>query len=83
MMRPPAYQDAREWTVLGGYQQGFGDAPALPSFLALAAAVIRCGRVAFIVLYEPRTSMSMTDLKALALSWDIGARKLPAAPALS
>ena len=26
--------------------------------------------------------MSMTDLKALVLSWVMGARKLPAAPAL-
>lgn len=26
--------------------------------------------------------MSMTDLRALVLSWDMGARKLPAAPAL-
>ena len=26
--------------------------------------------------------MSMTDLKALVLSWEMGARKLPAAPAL-
>lgn len=35
------------------------------------------------VLYDPRTSMSITDLKALELSWFIEARKLPAAPALS
>lgn len=35
------------------------------------------------VLYEPRTSMSMTDLKAFGLNWFMGARKFPAAPALS
>lgn len=34
------------------------------------------------VLKLPRTSISMTDLKALGESWDIEARKLPAAPAL-
>ena len=34
------------------------------------------------VLKEPRTSMSITDLKALALRPVRGARKLPAAPAL-
>ena len=42
----------------------------------------RLGRVAFRVLYEPSTSMSITDLKALGLNWLIGARKFPAAPAL-
>lgn len=30
----------------------------------------------------PSTSISITDLKALAESWVMGARKLPAAPAL-
>lgn len=54
----------------------------LPSFLWLPADFTRWGRVALIVLYEPRTSMSMTDLNAFVLSWFIGARKLPAAPAL-
>lgn len=54
----------------------------LPSELCLDAEVTRCGRVALSVLYEPRTSMSMTDLNALVLSWLMGARKLPAAPAL-
>lgn len=54
----------------------------LPSDLCLPADVTRCGRVALSVLYEPRTSMSMTDLKAFVLSWLIGARKFPAAPAL-
>jgi hypothetical protein len=34
------------------------------------------------VLYEPITSMSMTDLKAFVERPRIGARKLPAAPAL-
>ena len=42
----------------------------------------RCGRTAFTVLKEPRTSMSMTALKALGESCVRGARKLPAAPAL-
>ncbi len=54
----------------------------VPSDLCLDADVTRCGRVALRVLYEPRTSMSMTDLNAFVLSWFIGARKLPAAPAL-
>ena len=39
--------------------------------------------VALRVLYEPRTSISMTDLKAFGLNWFMGARKFPAAPALS
>lgn len=38
--------------------------------------------VAFMVLKVPRVSMSMTVLKALAESPEIGAMKLPAAPAL-
>lgn len=34
------------------------------------------------VLYEPKTSISITVLKALTESWLIDARKFPAAPAL-
>lgn len=34
------------------------------------------------VLYEPSTSISITDLKAFTEIWLIEARKLPAAPAL-
>lgn len=34
------------------------------------------------MLYEPNTSISITDLKALTESWLIDARKFPAAPAL-
>lgn len=52
MMRPPV---------------PIGDA-VLPSDLCWLAEVTRCGRVALSVLYEPRTSISMTDLKALVLS---------------
>ena len=53
-----------------------------PSDLFLEADSTKCGIVAFIVLYDPRTSISMTALNALADSWFIDARKLPAAPAL-
>ena len=56
--------------------------PALPAAFDLDAAFIRCGKVALRVLYEPRTSISITALKAFELSCVIGARKLPAAPAL-
>lgn len=42
----------------------------------------RCGRQSLVVLYDPRISMSMTDLKPLGESWERGTRKLPAAPAL-
>ena len=38
--------------------------------------------VALMVLKVPRTSMSMTDLKALELIFSRGTMKLPAAPAL-
>lgn len=44
--------------------------------------VKRAGSVALSVLNEPRTSMSMTDFMALGERSVIGARKLPAAPAL-
>ena len=47
-----------------------------------AADLRSSGRVALRVLYEPSTSISMTDLNAFGLSWLMGARKLPAAPAL-
>lgn len=57
--------------------------PVLPSDLWLDADSIRWGIVALRVLYDPRTSMSMTDLNAFELSWFIEARKFPAAPALS
>ena len=48
-----------------------------------SADLIRWGMVARRVLYEPSTSMSMTDLKAFGETSIIGARKFPAAPALS
>ena len=54
----------------------------LPPVLVFAADLRSSGRVALRVLYEPSTSISMTDLKAFGLSWLMGARKLPAAPAL-
>ena len=54
----------------------------LHSVLVRWADSTRLGSVALSVLYEPRTSISMTDLKAFVLSWLIGARKFPAAPAL-
>lgn len=54
----------------------------LQSVLVLAADLTSSGIVALSVLYEPRTSISMTDLNALGLRWLMGARKLPAAPAL-
>ena len=47
-----------------------------------AADSIRYGIVALIVLKVPMVSISMTVLKALGLSPDMGAMKLPAAPAL-
>lgn len=50
--------------------------------LCFLAEATRCGRQSFVALKEPSTSMSMTDLKALGESWESGARKLPAAPAL-
>ncbi len=40
----------------------------LPSFLFAAADLTRYGIVALTVLYEPSTSMSMTDLNAFAES---------------
>ena len=57
--------------------------PAFPSNRFFDADSNRLGRVALRVLYDPRTSISMTVLKALELNCVIGARKLPAAPALS
>lgn len=54
----------------------------MPSFLFAAADSRRYGRVAFNVLNEPTTSMSMTVLKAFVERPVMGARKLPAAPAL-
>ena len=53
-----------------------------PSVLCLAADSSRYGIVALIVFHEPKTSISITDLKALDDIWFIGARKFPAAPAL-
>lgn len=47
-----------------------------------SADLSRWGIVARRVLYEPSTSISMTDLKAFAETPMIGARKFPAAPAL-
>ncbi len=48
----------------------------------LAADATRWGIVAFTVLKVPIVSMSMTALKALGESAEMGAMKLPAAPAL-
>ena len=56
--------------------------PVFPSDRYTDADSNRLGRVALRVLYDPRTSMSMTDLNALELNCAIGTRKLPAAPAL-
>jgi hypothetical protein len=56
---------------------------SLPFVLCFAADSRRYGRVALRVLYEPITSMSMTVLKAFGERPRMGARKLPAAPALS
>ena len=47
-----------------------------------AADWTRCGTVALRVLKVPMVSMSMTVLKALGLRPEMGAMKLPAAPAL-
>lgn len=57
--------------------------PVFPSDRCFDADSNRLGRVAFKVLYDPRTSISMTDLNALELNCVIGTRKFPAAPALS
>lgn len=46
------------------------------------AEATRCGSANLVTLKQPRMSMSITDLKAFVDSWDRGARKLPAAPAL-
>ena len=56
--------------------------PVFPSDVCFLADFLSSPEVALKVLYVPSTSMSMTDLKALAESCSIGARKLPAAPAL-
>jgi hypothetical protein len=53
-----------------------------PVFGFASADLIRWGIVALRVLYEPSTSMSMTDLKAFVETPIKGARKFPAAPAL-
>lgn len=50
--------------------------------LFLAADSMRYGIVALTVLYVPSTSMSITALKPLLVRPEIGATKLPAAPAL-
>jgi hypothetical protein len=52
------------------------------STLCFFADSIRCGRVALSVLYEPKTSISITDRNAFTEIWLIEARKFPAAPAL-
>lgn len=52
------------------------------SILCFLPDSFKYGKVALRVLYEPRISISITDLKALAESCSIEARKLPAAPAL-
>lgn len=50
--------------------------------MCLSPDLMRYGSVALRVLYEPRTSMSMTDLNAFAERFLMDARKFPAAPAL-
>ena len=59
-----------------------GYLPVFPSDRCFDADSNRLERVALRVLYDPRTSISMTDLNALELNWVIGTRKFPAAPAL-
>lgn len=59
-----------------------GCLPVFPSDRCFDADSNRLGMVALRVLYDPRTSISMTDLNALELSCVIGTRKFPAAPAL-
>ena len=54
----------------------------IPVFGFAEADLMRCGRVAFSVLKEPRVSISRTVLKALDERPEIGERKFPAAPAL-
>lgn len=54
----------------------------VPVFGFFFADAMRCGKVAFSVLYEPMVSISITVLNALAERVDIGDRKFPAAPAL-
>ena len=53
-----------------------------PVFGFLAADLISSGTVALRVLKEPIVSISITVLKAFEDNPSIGARKLPAAPAL-
>lgn len=64
-------------------QDCFRALPVFPLDRCFDADSSRLGRVALSVLYDPRTSISMTALKALELNCVIGARKFPAAPALS
>lgn len=54
----------------------------VPVFGFFAADFMSSGMVALSVLKEPMVSISMTVLKAFEESPSIGARKLPAAPAL-
>ncbi len=54
----------------------------VPVFGFLAADLMSSGTVALRVLKEPIVSISMTVLKAFEESPSIGAKKLPAAPAL-
>lgn len=83
-MRPPVPEGEakRKSNVVRENQDDVTRSPVLPSDLFFPADLTRLGSVALKVLYEPSTSMSITDLKAFELSWAIGARKLPAAPAL-
>ena len=53
-----------------------------PGFLFLPADASRWGIVDLSVLYDPSRSISTTLLNALAERRSMGARKLPAAPAL-
>ena len=59
--------------------------PVVPEGLGLGlreAEATRWGMVALMVLNVPIVSMSITVLKALELRPEMGAMKLPAAPAL-
>lgn len=68
MMRPPG--------------PALGDFGSVDVELCFFAEATRCGSVSFVTLYDPRMSMSMTDLNAFGDSCARGARKFPAAPAL-
>lgn len=86
MIRPPV-PEGEAGVLVRVSGDNWGDSlsaclPVLPSDLCFDADSTRLGRVALRVLYDPRTSISITALKALELNCVIGARKFPAAPAL-